>query len=70
MSFLLSHSTLEFDTFTILMLLLCIAVGVYWYFGMRKLNKEKKKLEEAAAAEFNAQAVKQAPTAESGETKS
>lgn len=67
MSFLLSHSTLEFDIYAILALLLCIAVGVYWYFGMRKLNKEKKALEAVAAVEYNADAVKQA--AEPDETK-
>jgi len=65
MSFLLSHSALEFDIFAILALLLCIAVGVYWYFGMRKLNKEKQKLEEAAAAQFNAEGTE---SGESGES--
>lgn len=71
MSFLISHSTIEFDIWALLALLLCVAVGLYWYYGMRKLNKEKKALEEAAAAEFDeAGTVRTAEApADSGETK-
>lgn len=53
MSFLISHSMLKFDIWAFLALLLVVAAAIYWYFGMRKLNKEKKALEEAAAAEYN-----------------